>query len=276
MAALLRDRPRRGAAEDFGVERVPDPGPLLDRLSVEFREKGWSMKTITGLIVTSSTYRQSSRITPDLQPRSPRTASSPALGRFRMPSLLLRNWAREPPGSSTRRLAASRFILSARRHLEAAAITKRAGLLTSRLKGTDLYRRSLTFWRRTVGPANMFDASNRPDLPRPSGDDAAPRSTPGGAQRPDLVEAARSLAQERVEIGGELDARLTDAFVRSADAVRGPGLGRLAGVLRAAARGSSSSSGECEEVLPRRRFCPAGRSDPRPNMPPCLRLPRTS
>ena len=48
--------------EDFGVQsEYPIHGPLLDWLAVEFRESGWSMKGLQRLIVTSSTYRQSSR-----------------------------------------------------------------------------------------------------------------------------------------------------------------------------------------------------------------------
>ena len=36
------------------------------------------------------------------------------------------------------------------------------GLVPRRAGGADLWRRSLyTFWRRTVGPANMFDVANR-------------------------------------------------------------------------------------------------------------------
>ena len=45
---------------------------------------------------------------------------------------------------------------------EALAITKERDFTYPASSGNDLYRRSLyTFWRRTVSPANMFDASNR-------------------------------------------------------------------------------------------------------------------
>ncbi|MBL8826531.1 MAG: DUF1549 domain-containing protein, partial [Planctomycetaceae bacterium] len=57
-------------AEDFGVQsEYPVHKDLLDWLAVEFREQGWSMKQLVRLIVTSSTYRQSSRVTPQHRQR---------------------------------------------------------------------------------------------------------------------------------------------------------------------------------------------------------------
>ncbi len=53
--------------EDFGIQgELPTHRELLDWLAVEFMESGWSMKQIHRLIVTSRTYRQSSRVTPSL------------------------------------------------------------------------------------------------------------------------------------------------------------------------------------------------------------------
>ncbi len=56
--------------EDFGLkgERPTHP-ELLDWLAVEFMENGWSMKRLLKTIVTSATYRQSSRVTPELLAR---------------------------------------------------------------------------------------------------------------------------------------------------------------------------------------------------------------
>jgi len=50
--------------EDFGTQgELPTHRELLDWLAVEFIENSWSMKQIHRLIVTSRTYRQSSRVT---------------------------------------------------------------------------------------------------------------------------------------------------------------------------------------------------------------------
>src|SRR5207253_2778909 len=52
--------------EDFGYQGEPPTHPeLLDWLAVEFVRRGWSLKALHRLIVTSQTYRQSSRVTPD-------------------------------------------------------------------------------------------------------------------------------------------------------------------------------------------------------------------
>ena len=53
--------------EDFGAQGQPPSHPeLLDWLACEFRDGGWSMKRLCRLIVTSATYRQSSRVNPEL------------------------------------------------------------------------------------------------------------------------------------------------------------------------------------------------------------------
>lgn len=56
--------------EDFGLKGQPPTHPeLLDWLAVEYRENGWSQKKLLKLILTSETYRQQSRITPELRER---------------------------------------------------------------------------------------------------------------------------------------------------------------------------------------------------------------
>src|SRR4029077_3657140 len=53
-------------SEDLGSQcEAPSHPELLDWLAVEFMEHGWSLKWLDRLIVTSATYRQSSRVTPE-------------------------------------------------------------------------------------------------------------------------------------------------------------------------------------------------------------------
>ena len=81
-------------AEDFGVQsEYPLHGPLLDWLAVEFRESGWSMKKLNRLIVMSAVYRQSSKMSAELRARDPENRLLARASRFRMPSMLLRDWA---------------------------------------------------------------------------------------------------------------------------------------------------------------------------------------
>ena len=74
--------------EDFGTQgELPSHPELLDWLATEFIRRDWDMKAMLRLLVTSSTYRQSSRLTPVLRDRDPenrllaRGAPLPAAGR---------------------------------------------------------------------------------------------------------------------------------------------------------------------------------------------------
>ncbi len=54
-------------SEDLGTQcEAPVHPELLDWLAVELMDRGWSLKALHRLIVTSATYRQSSNVTPDL------------------------------------------------------------------------------------------------------------------------------------------------------------------------------------------------------------------
>src|SRR5580704_13053659 len=58
--------------EDFGSQgEWPSHPELLDWLATEFISSGWNVKALQKLIVTSATYLQSSRATPDLLQRDP-------------------------------------------------------------------------------------------------------------------------------------------------------------------------------------------------------------
>ncbi len=204
-------------SEDFGVQsEYPLHGPLLDWLAVEFRERGWSLKTMHRLIVTSATYRQSSRITPELRARDIENRLYARASRFRMPSLLLRDWSLAASGLLDARTGGVPVYPYQPDDIwEALAITKERDFTYPASKGSDLYRRSLyTFWRRTVGPANMFDASNR----QACRVRATPTSTPLHAlttlNDPTWVEAARTLAERSLKSAADVDGRITHAFRR--------------------------------------------------------------
>jgi uncharacterized membrane protein/mono/diheme cytochrome c family protein len=80
--------------EDFGImgERPSHP-ELLDYLATEFVRQNWSMKAMHRLIVTSATYRQSSRLTPDLEKRDPQNVLYARGPRFRVEAEIVRDIA---------------------------------------------------------------------------------------------------------------------------------------------------------------------------------------
>ncbi|MFK7765669.1 MAG: PSD1 and planctomycete cytochrome C domain-containing protein [Mariniblastus sp.] len=78
--------------EDFGTQSIPPTHrELLDWLAIELVDSGWSRKHIHKLIVMSSTFRQSSRITPRLLKLDPKNKFYGRGPRFRMPAEMIRD-----------------------------------------------------------------------------------------------------------------------------------------------------------------------------------------
>ena len=78
--------------EDFGTQgEFPSHPQLLDWLAAELIDSGWSMKHVHKLIVTSATYRQSARTTPELLEADPDNRLLARGPRFRLPAELVRD-----------------------------------------------------------------------------------------------------------------------------------------------------------------------------------------
>lgn len=203
------------STEDFGVQSAyPIHKELLDWLAVEFRECGWSSKRLHYLIVTSATYRQSSRVTEQhLRVDADNSLYSRA-SRFRMPALLLRDWALATAGLIDLRQGGQPvYPYQPDDVWEALAITKERDFTYPTSKGGDLFRRSLyTFWRRTVGPSNMFDAANRQTCRVRLATTSTPLHALTTLNDPTWVEAARMLAAKVSRTEATLDARIRAAF----------------------------------------------------------------
>ena len=71
LADVLRHRLVK-TVEDFGSQgEWPVHTELLDWLAVEFMDRGWDVKAILKTIVMTATYRQSSKVTPELLAEGP-------------------------------------------------------------------------------------------------------------------------------------------------------------------------------------------------------------
>jgi hypothetical protein len=80
--------------EDFGMQgEWPSHPELLDWLATEFIRTGWDTKAMQKLIVTSATYRQSSKTSPELQQRDPENRLLARAPRFRLPAEMVRDQA---------------------------------------------------------------------------------------------------------------------------------------------------------------------------------------
>ncbi len=203
--------------EDFGIQsEYPPHKELLDWLAVEFRESGWSMKHMHRLIVNSATYRQSSRATPAMLEQDSDNRYFARGARLRMPAMVLRDWALSAAGLlDTRVGGVPVYPYQPNDVWEALAITKERDFTYPASNGYDLYRRSLyTFWRRTVGPANMFDASNRQTCRVRASTTSTPLHALTTLNDPTWVEAARVLAERSAKVEVDLTAQLALAFKR--------------------------------------------------------------
>jgi hypothetical protein len=148
-------------------------------------------------VLLSSTYRQSSRASAENRAKDPENKWFARASRFRMPAMVLRDWA----------LASSKMLVSRVGGVpvypyqpegiwDSLAITKERDFAYPKSSGSNLYRKSLyTFWRRTVGPANMFDASNRQACRVKMSQTSTPLHALTTLNDPTWVEASRNLAQ---------------------------------------------------------------------------------
>ncbi len=220
-------------AEDFGVQsEYPIHSPLLDWLAVEFQNQRWSMKAMHRLIVSSATYRQSSKFTDEIRKRDPENRLFARASRFRMPSMVLRDWALAIGGLLDERIGGKPvYPYQPDEIWESLAITKERDFTYPTSQGSDLYRRSLyTFWRRTVGPANMFDASNRQTCRVKPSTTSTPLHALTTLNDPTWVEASRALVEKLITSGKETSDRLANAFRRVT--MRVPSDKELAALLR--------------------------------------------
>jgi hypothetical protein len=203
--------------EDMGVQgEYPAHMDLLDWLAVEFRERGWSQKQMHRLLVTSAAYRQDARVRPDHLAADPENRLHGRASRFRMPSMVLRDVALAAGGLIDFRVGGPPvYPYQPDQIWEALAITKERDFTYPASPAADLYRRSLyTFWRRTVSPANMFDAANRQTCTVRAGRTSTPLHALTTLNDPTWVEAARALAEHSLGAATDAEGRLSYAFRR--------------------------------------------------------------
>ncbi len=148
-------------SEDFGTQgSLPSHPELLDWLASEFMDRGWSMKQMHKLIVMSATYRQSSRIRPELAERDPENTWIARQNRLRLQSEILRDSALRASGLLSPEIGGPSVFPPQPKGVAELTYdwdTER----WPESSGTDRYRRGLyTFFHRTAPYPQMmiFDA----------------------------------------------------------------------------------------------------------------------
>jgi hypothetical protein len=204
-------------SEDFGVQGdLPVHQDLLDWLAVDFRENGWDVKRLHRLIVTSATYKQSGRVSAAALTQDPENRFQARFPRVRLPAMTLRDLALSASGLLDPRIGGKPvYPYQPEGIWETLAITKERDFTYPASKGRDLYRRSLyTFWRRTIGPANMFDASTRQVCKVRFSVTNTPLHALTTLNDPTWTEAARVLAERALKSSADPDARFAFTFRR--------------------------------------------------------------
>ncbi len=196
-------------AEDFGAQGEPPVHPeLLDWLATEFLRSGWDVKAMQKLIATSATYRQSSRVTPDLREKDPENRLLARGPRFRLPAEIIRDNALAASGLLNDEIGGrSVFPYQPPGLWEEMAFGDGFSMQEYvQSHGKDLYRRSMyTFWKRTVPPAAMatFDAPDREKCVARRAVTNTPLQALVTLNDPTYVEAARGMAGRALREGGK-------------------------------------------------------------------------
>lgn len=151
---------------DFGMQGdLPTHPELLDWLAVDFREHSWDIKRLVKKMVTSATYRQSSKITRQHLEKDPQNHYLARSSRTRLKAELVRDLALSSSGLLNKEIGGPSIKPYQPDGIWEKSTSGRGSLARYvQDEGADLYRRGMyVFIKRTVPPPNMliFDASNR-------------------------------------------------------------------------------------------------------------------
>lgn len=203
--------------EDFGVQgEIPIHMDLLNWLATRFREDGWNVKNLMRLIVTSHTYRQSSKIAnQETYQQDPANRFLARGSRYRLPSWMLRDQALAISG-----LLSSADSGPAVNTYQPEGVWEEASFgkkVYQRDQGDKLYRRSLyTFWRRIIGPTMFFDNASRQICTVKVSRTNTPLHALQTLNNVAYVEAARVLAEKALKSESATDAQRVEFIMQRA------------------------------------------------------------
>jgi hypothetical protein len=202
-------------SEEFGAQgELPYHPELLDWLATELVRLQWDVKAFLRMLVTSAAYRQSSRVTPELQQRDPENRLLARGPRFRLSAEMLRDQALAVSGLLSPKLGGPPVKPPQPALGISAAFGSGIDWQTS--AGADRYRRALyTTWRRSNPYPSMatFDAPNREVCTVRRVRTNTPLQALVTLNDPVFVEAAQALARKIVAEGGSTTRdRLVYAF----------------------------------------------------------------
>jgi hypothetical protein len=205
-------------SEDLGMQSEPPSHPeLLDWLAVEFMERGWSLKKLHRLIVTSAAYRQTSVATQELRAKDPYNRFLARGPRFRVDAELVKDIALSASGLLNAKIG-GRSVFPPLPGFMIQPPVSYGPKIWPEDKDAERYRRGLYTFRYRSIPYPVLQ-----NFDSPNGDFACVRrarsNTPLQAlttlNEPIFVECAQGLALKTLHDGGNTDKeRIVYAFRR--------------------------------------------------------------
>lgn len=213
--------------EDFGSQgQWPSHLDLLNWLAVEFggistTTPRWDVKRLHRFIVTSGSYRQSSRVSAELLERDPQNRLLARGPRFRLQAEMIRDNALAVASLLSDHIGGPSVSPYQPAGLwdDVAVGADYEGTVYRQDKGEGLYRRSMyTFWKRTCPPPglNTFDAPEREVCTARRSRTNTPLQALVLMNDPTYLEAARKLAERTMISGGDSPERRIEFACRLA------------------------------------------------------------
>ncbi len=151
-------------SEDFGLQgELPSHPELLDWLAVDFMDSGWDVKKMYRRLVTSDTFKQSSKSNSLINEKDPENRFLSRGPRYRMDGFAIRDMALHASGLLNPTLGGTPVKPYQPAGLWE-AVAANAGTRYTPSTGPDLYRKSMySYWKRAVAPPRqlIFDGSGR-------------------------------------------------------------------------------------------------------------------
>jgi len=204
-------------SEEFGTQGdLPSHPELLDWLATELIRLKWDTKAFLKMIVMTSTYRQSSKVTAEAYQRDPENRLLARGPRFRMAAEAVRDQALVVSGLMSPRMYGPPVKPPQPAIGLSAAFGSGIDWQTS--TGDDRYRRGIyTTWRRSNPYPSMatFDAPNREVCTIRRGRSNTPLQALVTLNDPVAIEAAQALARLTAKQEGSTADRIRYAFRRT-------------------------------------------------------------
>lgn len=204
--------------DDFGIMGArPSHPKLLDWLAAEFVDSKWNYRHMVKLMVTSATYRESGRVTPEKLEKDPSNRLLARGPRIRLDAEPIRDLALAASGLLSEKIGGPPV-----KPYQPEGIWEAVAMPQSNTKnykqdtGESLYRRSLyTMWKRSAAPPIMeiFNAPTREKFCVRRERTNTPLQSLALLNDPQFIEASRELAAHAIKSSTDTAAR-TDFITR--------------------------------------------------------------